>query len=325
LDFPDGLVVVWADNSMGKSTCVRSMLIALGMEAMLTFSQSDLPLPPAVKARLESDEGEHDVLESEVFLEIENSRGQRIVTQRTIKGERDRNLITVHEGPVLTSPATVVPTRDYFVNREGAATRESGFHHFLAGFVGWSLPAVQSFDGAERPLYIQCLFPYFVVEQTRGWSTVQPPLPMHFRIRDAHRRAVEFLLNLDAHQVALKRQELLLEKGRIESDWKAEAMQVTQLAEMASGAVQGLPRQPISSWPPQVAPSLVVPSGERWIALAERLNGNRTELSQLVDQEIPRVQEIASTAKAGLAQVTELREFSPDFRPKIDVSPIAMG
>ena len=26
-----------------------------------------------------------------------------------------------------------------------------------------------------------------------------------------------------------------------------------------------------------------------------------------------------------LAQVTELREFSPDFRPKIDVSPIAMG
>jgi hypothetical protein len=26
LDFPDGLVVVWADNTMGKSTCVKSIL-----------------------------------------------------------------------------------------------------------------------------------------------------------------------------------------------------------------------------------------------------------------------------------------------------------
>jgi hypothetical protein len=51
LDFPDGLVVVWADNSMGKSTCVKSILVALGMEAMLTTQQADLPLPPAVKAR----------------------------------------------------------------------------------------------------------------------------------------------------------------------------------------------------------------------------------------------------------------------------------
>ncbi len=30
IDFPDGLVVVWADNSMGKSTCVRSVLVIIG-------------------------------------------------------------------------------------------------------------------------------------------------------------------------------------------------------------------------------------------------------------------------------------------------------
>ena len=302
LDFPDGLVVIWADNSMGKSTCVRSMLIALGMEAILTYSQSELPVSPALKSCLESERGEHTVLESEVFLEIENSRGEHIVTQRTIKGERDKNLITVHEGPALSSPGTVAVTRDYFVNREGAVTRENGFHHFLAGFLGWSLPAVQSFDGTERPLYMQCIFPYFVVEQTRGWSTVQPPLPTQFRIRDAHKRAVEFLLNLDAHQVALMRQELLIEKVRIEADWKAHVTQVLQLAEMASGIVQSLPRQPTSSWPPRVAPSLMVPSGDAWISLAARLQGNRTELSQLVEQEIPRVQEIASAAQVELNQ-----------------------
>jgi hypothetical protein len=208
----------------------------------------------------------------------------------------------VHEGPVLTAPGSVAKTRDYFVNRDGAATRENGFHHFLAEFFEWSLPAVQSFDGAERPLYLQFIFPYFVVEQTRGWSTVQPPLPTHFRIRDAHKRAVEFLLDLDAHQTALKRQELQLEKVRIESDWKAQVSQVNQLADMASGIAQALPRQPTSSWPPLAPPALIVPSGNSWITLAARLQGNRSELSELVEQEIPRVQEIASTAQLELEQ-----------------------
>ena len=300
IEFADGLVVVWADNSMGKSTCVRSMLIALGMEAMLTFSQTDLPLPPAVKARLDSDSGEQLVLESEVLLEIENASGQRIVTQRTIKGQRDKNLITVHSGPVLSQPDCVATSRDYFVNLKGSATRGHGFHHFLAEFLGWTLPAVQSFDGSERPLYLQCIFPYVVVEQTRGWSSLQPPLPTHFRIRDAQKRVVEFLLNLDAHRVALKRQELQLEKSRIETEWKAKVAQTSDIAETAAGTVQSLPRQPVASWPPQVPPQLVVPSGESWIPLAQKLQARSTELAQLVEQEIPRVQEIASAAQAEL-------------------------
>src|SRR5262245_27988713 len=82
LTFPDGLVVFWADNSMGKSTCVRAILVALGLEAMLTTNQSDLPLPPSITYRLDSDTGQHDVIESEVLLEIENQNSERIVVQR---------------------------------------------------------------------------------------------------------------------------------------------------------------------------------------------------------------------------------------------------
>jgi hypothetical protein len=300
IDFSDGLVVVWADNSMGKSTCVRSMLIALGMEAMLTFSRTDLPLPPAVKARLDSDNGEQLVLESEVFLEIENASGQRIVTHRTIKGQRDKDLITVYFGPVLSQPDCVAMSQDYFVNLQGSATRGHGFHQFLSEFVGWTLPAVQSFDGAERPLYLQCIFPYFVVEQTRGWSSLQPPIPTHFRIRDAQKRVVEFLLNLDAHRVALKRQELQLEKSRIETEWKAKVAHTLDIAEASAGTVQSLPRQPVTIWPPQVPPRLVVPLGETWVLLAQKMQARSLELAQLVEQEIPRVQEIASAAQAEL-------------------------
>jgi hypothetical protein len=281
------------------------MLIALGMEAMLTANQADLPLPPAVKARLDSGNGEHDVLESEVFLEIENAQGVRIVLQRTIKGSRDKNLITVHEGPALTSQGSAVRTTDFFVSRQGAATREFGFHHFLSKFLNWALPLVQTYDGNEYPLYLQCIVPYFVVEQTRGWSTVQPPLPSHFRIRDAHKRVVEFLLNLDAHQVALKRQEILFEKSRVESEWTAQIGRASDLGEHIGGTIQALPQKPVASWPPQVLPVLVVPAGNEWVTIKQRVTSRQAKLHQLVQQEIPRVQEIVSSAQAELTEAEQ--------------------
>lgn len=302
LDFPDGLVVVWADNSMGKSTCVKSILVALGMEAMLTTIQSDLPLPPAIKSRLDSETGEYNVLESDVFLEIENAEGKRIVIQRTIKGERDKNLVTVYEGPALTQPGLPVMSRDMFVSRPGSATRELGFHNFLTKFLGWELPIVQTYDGNEYPLYLQCIFPYFVVEQTRGWSTIQPPLPTHFRIRDNHKRAVEFLLNLDAHRVALKRQEILFEKNRIETEWSAQIKRIVDAAQKIAGTVQAFPQKPISMWPPQVVPSLLVSFGDEWVALEKRIAARQSTLNQIVKEEIPRVQEIAVSAQMELVE-----------------------
>jgi hypothetical protein len=300
LDFPDGLVVIWADNTMGKSTCVKSILVALGMEAMLTPSQADLPLPPAVKSRLNSEAGEHSVIESEVLLEIENNRHQRIVVQRTIKGNRDKNLVTVHNGPALSQREGTYSTADYYVSRQGAATRERGFHHFLASFLDWSLPTVQTFDGNEYPLYLQCIFPYFIVDQTRGWSTLQPPLPTHFRIREAHKRVVEFLLNMEAHRVALKRQELQFEKNRLETVWNGQVTRANDQAERLSASVHNLPTSPAASWPPTIAPTLMVPTEDAWIGLRQRANSRRAELSELVEKEIPRVEEISAAAQTEL-------------------------
>jgi hypothetical protein len=290
---------------MGKSTCVKAILVALGLEAALTTSQSDLPLPPAVKTRLASATGEHEIIESEVFLEIENTLHERIVVQRTIKGTRDKNLITVHEGAVLTSPGSPAGTRDFFVGRQGAATREHGFHNYLARFLNWSLPTVHTYDGDEYPLYLQCIVPYFVVEQTRGWSTVQPPLPTHFRIRDVHKRVVEFLLNMDAHKVALKRQELQMERSHVESSWTAQVLRAAELAERIGGTIQALPQRPVSSWPPQVQPVLTVPVGETWVTIEQRVSKSQRELSELVEKEIPRVTEISASAQAELSLAEE--------------------
>jgi hypothetical protein len=305
INFQDGLTVFWADNSMGKSTCVRAIIVALGLEAMLTTSQAELPLTPAVTTRLDSETGEHDVIEAEVLLEIENAQTQRIVVQRTLKGTRDKNLITVHEGAALTSSGSF-RSRDFFVNRAGAASRESGFHHYLTRFLSWELPHVQTYDGHEYPLYVQCVAPYFIVEQTRGWSSVLPPIPTHFRIREPNKRTVEFLLNLDAHRNALKRQEIQFEKAQIEIAWATQIAKASAVADRIGARIQQLPAAPIARWPPSIMPTLMVPTGEDWVSLQARTETRKASLAQLMQEEIPRVQEIASSAQAELNEAEQV-------------------
>ena len=297
--FADGLVVIWADNSMGKSTCARSILVALGMEAMLTTSQQELPLPPAMTAKLDGGILEHAVLESEVWLEIENLTGKRITVQRTVKGSRDKNLITVHDGPALTKPGAYLTT-DYFVNRSGGATRPVGFHWFLANFFGWSLPTVQTYEGSEVPLYLQCILPFVMTEQSRGWSSIQPPVPTQFRIRDVHKRAVEFLLGMDAHKIALARQELQLRKSRLEMRWSTQVRQLKEIATAAGGVVEALPVQPTSTWPPQVPPFINVPEQNRWIGLSERIRQRLDKKEALEAKSIPQVSDVADSVKREL-------------------------
>lgn len=228
--FPDGLVVIRADNSMGKSTCILSILVALGLEAMLTSSQRDLPLPPVMKEELDSDGFIVKVLESDIFLEIENKNKERIVIHRTIKGARNKNLVTVVFGAALTNEYENYTSEDFYVSRPGAATRERGFHRFLAEFLGWNLPEVQTFEGRQSPLYLQCIFPYFAVEQKRGWASLLPPIPTQFRIRDPHKRVIEFLLNLDAYEIAAKRIELNDRIKIVETAWTSNANELVYLA-----------------------------------------------------------------------------------------------
>ena len=312
LTFEDGLVVIWADNSMGKSTCVRSILIALGLEAMLTTNQSEFPLTQAPLDHLkDADNTEHKVLESDIYLEIENPSGQRIVVRRTLVGERDKNLITVVSGPLLSEPDSDFQTKDYFVNRSGGARSEFGFHRFLATFLDWELPTVQRFEeGSDCPLYLQCMFPYFVVEQTRGWSSILPPVPTQFRIRNVHKRAIEFLLNLDAFKIANQRQLLNDEKKKIESDWKALSTRTVDLSDALSAVSRNIPKKPVVKWPPKIAPVLEQSHEKGWKSIASILVDAKTELSQLVEKEIPRVEEITNEAEQ------ELADAESDLRAK---------
>jgi hypothetical protein len=75
LRFGEGLTILHADNSAGKSTCLQSIIYALGLEGMFGPSH-DVPLPHAMTDWIETAQGGRlPVLESQVVLEIENGQG----------------------------------------------------------------------------------------------------------------------------------------------------------------------------------------------------------------------------------------------------------
>lgn len=224
VEFDSGLNLILADNSSGKSTLLQAIVYCLGLERMLGPSLA-VPLPYAMRERIHSssDAPYEAVLSSFVELAIENMYGRVAILRRDVEGGADRKLIRVRR---RESGSEVV--QDFFVHDAGAAQHEDGFHQFLATFIGWELPDVPTFDGREVPLYIETLFPMFFVEQKRGWSTVQGPIPTFLRIQDVARRVMEFILNLDAGKARRRQSELRALISGLRGRWDSARTEIGQ-------------------------------------------------------------------------------------------------
>jgi hypothetical protein len=308
LDFTDGLNVIRADNSMGKSTVMQSIVYGLGLEGMFGPSQ-EVPLAHVVTDYLEHGSGIATVLESAVYIEIENALGQHFTVHRTIKGSRDRHLITLVEGRAITGNAALGASVDYFVRERFAATSGRGFHRKLAEFLGWSLPKVPRFNDVDCPLYLEAIFPLFCVEQKLGWGKLPARFPTYLGIRDTARRTVEFVLGLDAYDIAVERTAVHDEIARLRERWGALRTQTARIARPASGVVNGIPAEPIALWPPEIAPQIMVSRNGAWIPLQTQLLEFRERLSLLNAEVVPTAGDTRSQTSLELGQLeTQLAE-----------------
>lgn len=299
---PQGLVIVRANNTSGKSTCVQSIIYALGLEAMLTVSQQAPPLQYAVLDKFQFGQEEIHVDESEVLLEIENGSGEIVTVQRPIVSPtRKTNLVTVWKGPLLTTPTANYEKQDYFVRIEGAAQRPRGFHTFLAGYMGWSLPTVSRFDGSEAPLYLECIFPLFMIEQKHGWSGIQARMPTHFRIREMGKRAIEFALKLDSYEIAERRQRLREQLNSIVQRWDQIVAELDAKIGALGGVIRNLPKVPASAWPLIPAPECLIFDGKDWAHVQTAIIRTKLRLDEISRKEVP----IVSAAAERVAE--ELR------------------
>jgi hypothetical protein len=303
IPFQPGLWILRADNSSGKSICIQSIVYVLGLEGMLSASH-DVPLPHAMTERVDVDGEERAILESEVLLEIKNHAGRILTVARTVKGPYDKHLIRTWDGPAITGSGEFVQ-RDYFVRQPGAATRELGFHHELASFMGWSLPTVARYDGTLAPLYLECVFPLMLIEQKRGWSAIQARMPLHYRIREVGKRAIEFLLKMDAYAIAAQRERLHETRLLLRNRWAGLLTEAQRIATAAGTVVQGVPHEPTVEWPPAVRPDLIVSVGDEWQPVRVYLKGLRSRLADLEKREIPTVQRQAKELEDTLRETQE--------------------
>ncbi len=170
IQFADGLNVVRAGNSSGKSQILQAIAFSLGVEGMFGPGRQ-VPLGSAMTDEVTTVEGGRArsaaVLASWCAVEIENARGDKVVAQRFAKHDRVLpNLVRVWHSPVLSAPPSRLPEPDaMFVREPGAAQNDRGFHRFLESFIGWELPRIPRYAGGDAPLYLEVLFPYLYVDQ----------------------------------------------------------------------------------------------------------------------------------------------------------------
>jgi hypothetical protein len=251
LRFENGLNIFRADNSSGKSTCVQSIIYALGLEGMLSASH-EVPLPHAMTDLIEVNGEEITVKGSEVYLEISNHKKEILTIQRTVKGERNKHLISTFEGPALTEPSKNYIQKDYFVRERGAAQRERGFHKKLADFLGWEIPEVLHYNGNSMLLYMECILPLMIIEQKRGWSAIQANTPKQYGIREVEKRAIEFILKLDANKLFLEKQSLMERIKEHKTEWKMLIKQLKNITKKTDVTIEGLPGEPTENFHPKV-------------------------------------------------------------------------
>lgn len=314
IPFEVGLNVLWADNTRGKSTCLQAIVYALGLERMLSPTRQ-VPLTYVMTSYLDdpSTRERLAVLESAVWLELENHKGEIITVKRGVKTSLDRRLISVFRGPLLTDPGKSYRQQDYFVLDPGAAQRDAGFHKMLADYMGWRLPAVRRYDGAETILYLETIFPLLYVEQKAGWAAIPAAFPSYFQIRDVSRRAVEFLLALETHELELRKQQLEIDLAASNAAWSAKREELLAIAATINARIEGLPTEPTISAEQIGHAYMLASDGTAWRPLSNVASALRGRLAELASVEAPTVSDIATKAET---EVEHLMSHVADLNTK---------
>ena len=288
IKFNDGLTIIKGFNSTGKSTLFQSILYCLGLEELIG-GKNEKTMQSVLKSEILNNESQIEarVIESNILLEIE---GLSIATvKRYISSEAKKSgLVEVYDGPFLTSPKQYEYAPMY-VHDKGAADSNNvfGFHSFLEKLIGWELPNVQYKDGSQRKLYLQNIFPGFVIEQKAGWSDFFATIP-YYALLDKETRSVEFLLNLDSWKIQQRKSKLKQDKNDLIIDWRNKYTEFKSLAHQIACEIRGVSNQPeiIES---KNSVYLVYVSEERTYNLTEYISYLENEYSKISDLEIPSV------------------------------------
>ncbi|MTK04125.1 hypothetical protein [Micromonospora sp. CP22] len=318
-----GLIIIRAENSRGKSTAVKSLLYALGMERMIT-ARSASTVTSAMRDTLIYDthsKAETPVLESYVSLQMSNGSGEAVTVTRWVKHDRlSDGLVRVEYGPALTRPDSYL-SEDFYVGRGGSASNPRGFHQWLSRFIGWEMPILPARDGRSAPLYMEQVFPLLFVEQRRGWGGIQAQMPYFSGVSDVRRRSVEFLIDLEVGRRELERQQLQARLSELEASWKSAVKAMEANLQGEGLTLSGVPASVSLNWPPPQPITILQSKNDDWVPIEQVIENLRDQLSRRQAAPIRSVGEIAKVLEdrlqAAISRADQVRESGNLLRESI--------
>lgn len=241
--FQKGLNIIRGNNSSGKSSLFQAILYALGLEELLG-GKNEKTMQSALKDQVEFPDSDfHKILQSEVYLEIENN--EAITVRRSIiSPTASPKLVTVYYGKLLTGDNKNLKKQSMFIHDKGGASDDIyGFHAFLSEFLGWNMPEVMNNQGQSSHLYIQQIAPTFMIEQKSGWSDFFATMP-YYGIKQATSRIIEYILNMDVFENQRRKTELNYIEEQIKEEWKTIFIHISNIARDTRYNLQGLNEKP---------------------------------------------------------------------------------
>jgi len=321
LTFTKGLNIVRGNNSSGKSTLFQSLLYGLGMEELIGGKNTSA-LQYVLKEKITIEDVSYPVLESNILLEIENQKQEKITIQRYIESEQyDPRYVRVYSGSLISDPkiTNVDYSEMYLHDKNAAKNLEFGFHAYLETFLGLSLPEVNYTDGTERKLYLQTLFPAFTIEQKNGWADFLATIP-YYKIRDPKSKVVEYILGLDVLENQKKKTKLNFKKKLIEHQWEQKFIDFNDVLKGEAFELQGLNINPFIIKPEDAIYVRRLDEEGEYINIDEYLMKIGSSLDELNEAMVPTTGETTNELAKRAEKITEKISYANAEKQKVSNS-----
>lgn len=230
------------DNTCGKSSIIEGIYYCLGFEEIIG-GKGEKVLTSVYKTSIDDMDKKYSVLESKIFLEISNNVEEITIFRTAKSDDRKSNLVTVYRSKLEDIYAEKTISEDYYVHLNNSANNPKGFHYFLEKFLYFNLPKVPTTDGSQRKLYLQLLFSCMFIEQKHGWSHIFSGIP-YLGIKDAKKRVIEFILNLDTLDNEKKKENLKSRRLFLEKEWELSLREIDNACNQQGCSTTGIPLSP---------------------------------------------------------------------------------
>ena len=240
ITFDNGLNIIFAKNTKGKSTCMQAMIFALGLEKSFSSENPDKFLKDPLQKELKDENNNTlEVESSYVYIEIINRKKEKITLRRYCYSDnKEKNkIISVFENKNISNVLNTEQVGvDYYTGKD-SYIREKGFHKYLANFLGINLPKIfrkeKTSEKEQSIIYLHEIFCASYVEQSNGWSDIFQKIKKDYNthLKDGTKKVIEYILKLE---VAKNRAETTKCKIEIEKQHENYQQQIEKIILLAN-------------------------------------------------------------------------------------------